>query len=196
LQGLGSALLHVRAKVPMVEMGRMAEARKFFKDTGGRKSPGPSYLGFDQADYGWKSDVDYRKHPELYRVGRGEQGVLICEPYKSIIGPLWRFRNPDIARGSAKAIYRLFAGFIDGGDFVGADLARKYLQMGYTRARRYANYKGGRKYDKARNYAVLERGTGEELKAEAAAVFYGYWKKAEEHPVYKQAKADWKKAYG
>ncbi|MFF5380932.1 DUF4385 family protein [Pedobacter suwonensis] len=29
-------------------------------------------------------------------------------------------------------------------------MARKYLQMGYTRARRYANYKGGKKYDKTR----------------------------------------------
>jgi len=33
------------------------------------------------------------------------------------------------------------------GDFVGADMARKFLQMGYSRSRRDANYKGGRKYD-------------------------------------------------
>ena len=32
------------------------------------------------------------------------------------------------------------------GDFVGMDMARKFLQMGYTRSRRYANHKGGRKY--------------------------------------------------
>ena len=31
-------------------------------------------------------------------------------------------------------------------DFVGMDMARKFLQMGYTRARRYANHKSGRKY--------------------------------------------------
>ena len=30
---------------------------------------------------------------------------------------------------------------------MGADMARKFLQMGYTRARRYANHRGGRKYD-------------------------------------------------
>jgi hypothetical protein len=49
-------------------------------------------------------------------------------------------------------------------------MARKFLQMGWTRARRYANHKGGRKYDKR---------TGEELpraedpeKAAAAAVFH------------------------
>ena len=37
-------------------------------------------------------------------------------------------------------------------------LARKFLQMGYTRARRYANYKGGRKYDKDNDYKLQERG--------------------------------------
>lgn len=34
----------------------------------------------------WHSGIDYRLHPELYRVGKGEQGVLICKPYKSEIG--------------------------------------------------------------------------------------------------------------
>ncbi len=156
----------------------------------------PSYLDFDVKEYAWKNDVDYKQHPELYRVGRGEQGVLICEPYKSMIGPLWRFKEPAIALESAKAIYGLFLGFIDDGDFVGADLSRKYLQMGYTRSRRYANYKGGKKYDKADDYRPLERGTGEAEKAESAEIFHTYWKKAEDHPVYQKAKVDWKKAHG
>jgi hypothetical protein len=26
--------------------------------------------------------IDFRKQPELYRVGKGEQGVLLVEPYK------------------------------------------------------------------------------------------------------------------
>ena len=28
-------------------------------------------------------NIDFREHPELYRVGQGEQGVLLVEPYKS-----------------------------------------------------------------------------------------------------------------
>ena len=24
-------------------------------------------------------DIDFRKHPERYKVGRGEQGVLLCD---------------------------------------------------------------------------------------------------------------------
>jgi hypothetical protein len=31
--------------------------------------------------------IDFREHPELYRVGKGEQGVLPVEPYKSEILP-------------------------------------------------------------------------------------------------------------
>lgn len=52
--------------------------------------------------------IDFRKHPEKYRVGKGEQGVLLVEPYKSEILPHWRFRTPDIAQESADAIYQLF----------------------------------------------------------------------------------------
>src|SRR5690242_6570958 len=108
----------------------------------------PSYLNFDAAGYPWKPDIDYRQHPELYRVGKGEQGVLICEPYKSEIRPHWRFKTPDIARLSSERIFALFNRYLEANDFAGADMARKYLQMGYTRARRYANYKGGKKYNK------------------------------------------------
>jgi hypothetical protein len=33
--------------------------------------------------------IDFREQRELYRVGRGEQGVLLVEPYKSEILPYW-----------------------------------------------------------------------------------------------------------
>lgn len=81
-------------------------------------------------------------------------------------------------------------------DFVGADMARKFLQMGYTRARRYANYKGGKKYDKTKDYALLQKGTGEKEKAESAAIFHKTWKLAEADPLYAKLKADWKKHNG
>ena len=40
----------------------------------------PPYLNFDKRSYPWQPEIDYRHEPEKYRVGRGEQGVLICEP--------------------------------------------------------------------------------------------------------------------
>lgn len=64
-----------------------------------------------------------------YRIGRSEQGVLTFEPYKSHLLPLWRFKTPDLARESAQQIEREFARFEHQGDFVGCDMARKFLQM-------------------------------------------------------------------
>lgn len=156
----------------------------------------PSYLNFDEEKYPWKPEVDYRKHPELYKVGKGEQGVLICEPYKSEIGRFWRFKDTEVARESGEAITALFHHYLKEDDFVGADMARKYLQMGYTRARRYANYRGGKKYDKENNYIPLVRGTGDPEKARAAEVFYKHWKAAEAEPEYRRLKGQWKKKYG
>lgn len=82
-------------------------------------------------------DIDYRKHPELYVVGRGEEGVLTVEPYKSELLPLWRFKTVDAARTSAKAIEAKFEEYRAAGDVVGMDMARKYLMMGVTRSKRY-----------------------------------------------------------
>ncbi|GAB3934831.1 DUF4385 domain-containing protein [Mucilaginibacter myungsuensis] len=157
---------------------------------------GPSYLNFDKDDYPWKPDIDYRAHPELYLVGKGEQGVLICEPYKSEIGRHWRFRTQDIARESSQKIFEMFNGYLEANDFVGADMARKYLQMGYTRARRYANYKGGKKFDKEQNYQQLDRGTGDPEKAASAQIFYERWKAAEANDLYATLKKQWKNERG
>lgn len=156
----------------------------------------PTYLDFDHSGYHWKADLDYRKHPELYRVGKGEQGVLICEPYKSEIGQFWRFKNKELASESSEKIFELFRKYLDENDFVGADMARKYLQMGFTRARRYFNYKGGKKYDPSNDYKELERGTGDPEKAAAASIFYHKWKEAEADREYSDMKKDWKKRIG
>ena len=97
--------------------------------------------------YGQEFDsINFRERPELYRVGRGEQGVLSVEPYKSEILPHWRFRTEAVARKSAEKIYGMYLRYKSAGDFVGMDMARKFLQMGWTRGMRYANHRSGRKY--------------------------------------------------
>ena len=130
--------------------------------------------------------TDFRQHPELYRIGKGEQGVLLVEPYKGEILPHWRFKTAAEAKESSAEIFTMFLTYLEAGDFPGADMARKFLQMGWTRARRYANHKGGRKYDQT---------TGEELprtedaeKAAAAAVFYERYVAARQHPEYLRLK--------
>ena len=143
--------------------------------------------------------LDFREHPELYRIGKGEQGVLLIEPYKSEILPHWRFKTPDIAEVSSKKIYEMFEAYLVAEDFAGADMARKFLQMGWTRARRYANHKGGRKYDGpvpeekrgrsgAHGRATLPRHE-DPAKAAAAAIFYEKYVQAREHPEYLRQRA-------
>ncbi|WP_339149171.1 MULTISPECIES: DUF4385 domain-containing protein [unclassified Sutcliffiella] len=137
--------------------------------------------------------IDFREKPELYRVGRGEQGVLLVEPYKGEILPHWRFKTPEIARESSEKIYEMYLEYKKRDDFVGMDMARKFLQMGYTRARRYTNYKGGRKYDEDGN--VKERQIDQE-KAESATIFETLWKKVRTDEEYLEKKKEHQKKYG
>lgn len=137
--------------------------------------------------------INFREQPELYRVGRGEQGVLLVEPYKSEILPYWRFKTPEIASESSEKIYQLYLEYKKQDDFVGMDMARKFLQMGYTRARRYANYKGGRKYKE--NGEIKER-TIDPVKAESAAIFEIKWKLVREDVDYLALKKVHQKKYG
>lgn len=125
--------------------------------------------------------INFREHPELYRVGKGEQGVLLVEPYKSEILPHWRFKTPEIAGISADKIYQLFQDYKTQGDFVGMDMARKFLQMGYTRSRRYANHKSGRKYGADKTVLPREE---DPIKAESAKIFYEKWQLAKADPEY------------
>lgn len=98
-------------------------------------------------DYGLDfSKINFREHPELYRIGRSEQGVLSVEPYKSEILPHWRFKTAEVARVSAEKIYALYLQYRGAEDFVGMDMARKFIQMGWTRSLRYFNHKSGKKY--------------------------------------------------
>ena len=151
--------------------------------------------------------MDARRHPESYRVGRGEQGVLTVEPYKSELLPLWRFRTPELARESATALTERFHAYLADGDIVGADMARKFLQMGFTRARRYANHPGGRKYDGpvpegkqgqsgAHGRRELPRGPEDPEKAESARVFKQAWDAVERVQRYTDARTEHRRRFG
>lgn len=153
------------------------------------------------------AELDLRARPELYRVGVGEQGVLLVQPYKSEILPHWRFATPEVARESSKAIYGMFLAYLGAGDFVGADMARKFLQMGFTRARRYANHRGGKKYegpvpeDKkgqsgAHGRPERPRDPEDPVKAEAARIFKAKWEAAEANVEYARLKREHKARFG
>jgi hypothetical protein len=146
--------------------------------------------------------TNFRQHPERYRIGVGEQGVLIVEPYKSELLPLWRFRTPDVARVSSQALLEKFNTYRDALDFVGMDMARKFIQMGWTRARRYANHRSGQKYNGA--VPADKRGQSgahgrqklpndsDDVKAQSAAIFRAVLDQVLEDPVYQERSAAWR----
>ncbi|HEU4412135.1 MAG TPA: DUF4385 domain-containing protein [Polyangiaceae bacterium] len=170
----------------------------------------PSPLGKRRGGFDYGLDfgrIDFRERPELYRVGVGEQGVLLVEPYKGELLPHWRFATPELARESSAKLLAMFRDYLRAGDFVGADMARKFLQMGYTRARRYANHRGGKKYagpvpaakrgqSGAHGRAELPRSPEDPQKAEAARIFKAAWAEANDDPDYRRLRAEHRAKYG
>jgi hypothetical protein len=100
----------------------------------------------------------------------------------------------------------MFLEYLEQDDLVGADMARKFLQMGYTRSRRYANHKSGRKYkqnpQKESSKEALVKARKDILpneldpvKAESAAIFKEKWMQAKTNEKYLQLLEKHKKMY-
>ena len=123
-------------------------------------------------------DLDYKtldftdkKTRKLYRIGRGEQGVLLVRPYTNDICAHWRFKTPEIAVKSSNKIYSMYLDYKDAKDFIGMDMCRKFLEMGFTRARRYANHNSGKKYDSEGNIRPQESDHATSKYAQSASIF-------------------------
>ena len=125
-------------------------------------------LDYKRLDF---TDEETRK---LYRIGRGEQGVLLVRPYTNDICAHWRFKTPQIAIESAHKIFDMYMDYFEEKDFIGMDMCRKFLEMGFTRARRYANHNTGRKYKKGtRNILPQEEDHMTSKYAVSARIFKG-----------------------
>ena len=172
----------------------------------GPHGPRPSYVGFKSKEYHWKPDIDYRENPDLYKVGRGQQGVLICQPYKSELHIHWRFKTIEEATISSRKIYQMFLEYLENQDFVGADMAKKYLHMGFTRARRYWNHSSGKKWKrvsdenichysglpstKSYSWEILPKDHSVERFKRSSDIFQKYWKLARENEDYRKMKKE------
>lgn len=132
--------------------------------------------------------TDFRAHPERYVIGRGETGVFKVQPYKSELLPLWSFKTVEAAEASAAALWAKYEAYRADEDFVGMDMARKYLQMGFTRAMRYAKYPSGRKITPDGDLVEPQQWADAEKHA-AAQVFKAKWDAVREDPVYQARKA-------
>ena len=131
-------------------------------------------------------DIDFRAHPERYRYQSGEQGVFKVQPYKGELLPLWQFKDAAAAKASSAAIFEKYEAYRAEEDFVGMDMARKYLQMGFTRAMRYAKYPGGKKVIGGAPVAPQKWADAEKRKA--ALLFKEKWDAVRADPAYQRLK--------
>ena len=141
--------------------------------------------------------LDYKnifmaKNDPRYRIGRGEQGVLLVRPYTDVICPLWKFKTPEIARASSSLIYLLYESYKEREDFVGMDMCRKFLEMGFTRARRYANHADGKKYDAEGNVKPQEPDALTSEKAISASIFKKVRDEVAYDSIYKTMRTEWR----
>ena len=113
----------------------------------------------------------FRPNDIRYRIGRGEQGVLLVRPYTDVICKHWRFKTLKEAKVSSQKIFDMYLDYRIQKDFVGMDMCRKFLEMGFTRARRYANHKDGKKYGKDGKILPQEKDWATSEKAKAATRF-------------------------
>lgn len=133
---------------------------------------------------------DYRSDPSPYVYTSNERGVFKVHPYKEELLPLWSFKGEEAARTSSAAILEVYERYIKAQDFVGADMARKYLQMGWTRSMRYAKYKGGRKYNEDGSKREAQTWADPDKRA-GAVIFKEAWDGVREDVRYQALKSAW-----
>ena len=141
--------------------------------------------------------IDYKNtlfvpNDSRYRIGRGEQGVLLIRPYTNDICQYWRFKTIDEARVSSQRIYDMYTEYRSEKDFVGMDMCRKFLEMGFTRARRYANHADGKKYDAEGNVRPQEKDWATSDKAISARIFQQMRNEVTSDKIYVDMRKAWR----
>lgn len=143
------------------------------------------------------SRIDFKKHPELYQIGRGEQGIMMVEPYSSTILKHWRFKTPEIAKKSAAKIYSMFLAYLRKEEFVGADMCRKALAMGWTRSLRYSSSPdgSGRRKDDKGNKLKQDPDWNSTAYYKSSQIFKKYFDLARKNKTYLKLKQEHRKNY-
>ena len=134
----------------------------------------------------------FRPNDRRYRIGRGEQGVLLVRPYTDVICRHWRFKTLKEARISSQKIFDMYLDYRIQKDFVGMDMCRKFLEMGFTRARRYANHKDGKKYGKDGKILPQEKDWATSEKAKSARRFKEFRDLVTQDEFYISMRKEWR----
>ena len=113
-------------------------------------------------------------------------GVLTFEPYRSTLYPLLHIQNLVAATASSKALRDRFLDYDERNDFVGMDMARKFIHLGKIRAMKNSEFEGGRMVDEARVKSEKVEGDYEwkEEKINIWKVFERQWRVLMRHPGY------------
>jgi hypothetical protein len=72
-------------------------------------------------------------------------------------------------------------------------MCRKFLEMGFTRSRRYANHKDGNKYDDFGNIKPIAKDFLISDKAKSAKVFLQARSRVTKDPIYIKMRKAWRK---
>ena len=134
----------------------------------------------------------FRPNDIRYRIGRGEQGVLLVRPYTDVICRHWRFKTLKEAKVSSQKIFDMYLDYRIQKDFVGMDMCRKFLEMGFTRARRYANHKNGKKYGKDGKVLPQEKDWATSEKAKSAKRFKEFRDLVTQDEFYISMRKEWR----
>ena len=134
----------------------------------------------------------FRPNDRRYRIGRGEQGVLLVRPYTDVICRHWRFKTLKEAIVSSQKIFDMYLDYRIQKDFVGMDMCRKFLEMGFTRARRYANHKDGKKYGKDGKILPQEKDWATSEKAKSAKRFKEFRDLVTQDEFYISMRKEWR----
>ena len=123
-------------------------------------------------------DLDYKRldftdeeNRKLYRIGRGEQGVLLVRPYTDDICAHWRFKTPEIAKKNLLKSMKCILIIVMKKILSVWICVVSFLEMGFTRSRRYANHRDGKKYDKEGNIIPQEKDHATCHFAKSATIF-------------------------
>ena len=74
--------------------------------------------------------IDYNKNPEYYIYTTTDNDARLIQPYSNIIIPMFNIDNYKDAKHSCLQIFKLFNNYIKNDDFIGADVFRKFIQLG------------------------------------------------------------------
>ena len=137
-------------------------------------------------------NILFRPNDNRYRIGRGEQGVLLVRPYTDVICRHWRFKTLKEAKVSSQKIFDMYLDYRIQKDFVGMDMCRKFLEMGFTRARRYANHKDGKKYGNDGKVLPQEKDWATSEKAKSAQRFKDFRDLVTQDEFYISMRKQWR----